>query len=231
MAKILKNVTVSSITITDTGISIPASPATYTIPPQDYLLWAASSNIITRIGSGDIVVNDGSSDLSISDGTDHIKGFLPRKIIGGTDGTTIGNVLDRLKVDAQVTAISDAATSSAILKQADMNVAAKTETDLTGLTYTVPAGKRFKLVAFNASYTANFPIFVRLKKQTGGVGAFVQLYRIALGQHPQDSLNFQISNPLGVNLGVGGDVFKVTFEAALIKGNIWAAISGVEFNV
>jgi len=59
-------------------VTIPASPGSYTIPPQDYLLWAASSNVITFIGTGDLVVNDGSFDLNISDGTDLIKGIFPQ---------------------------------------------------------------------------------------------------------------------------------------------------------
>ena len=47
MSKILKNTTGSGISIEDTGITIPASPGQYTIPPQDYLLWSASNNVIT----------------------------------------------------------------------------------------------------------------------------------------------------------------------------------------
>jgi len=98
MAKILKNQTGSAIDIDDTGVSVPASPATYTIPEQDYLLWAASSDIITEVGAGNIVVNDGSQDLSISDGTSLLKGFYPHELVGGTDGTVIGNDGDALKV-------------------------------------------------------------------------------------------------------------------------------------
>lgn len=87
MSKILKNVTLSSIFVTDTGVSIPAS-SQYTIPPQDYLLWAASSDIVTYIGNSDIVVNDGSYDLSISDGVDLIKGIYPTTVNVNQAGTT-----------------------------------------------------------------------------------------------------------------------------------------------
>ncbi len=91
MAKILKNNTISNIAITDTGITINAS-SQYTIPAQDYNLWAASSNIITKIGSGDIIVNDGSVDLSISDGTDVIKGLHPKRIeiLSGDNTNSVG---------------------------------------------------------------------------------------------------------------------------------------------
>ena len=65
MNKILKNTTISDIIIGDTGITIPTS-AQYTIPHQDYLLWAASSEIISFINSGDIIVNDGVKDLPVN---------------------------------------------------------------------------------------------------------------------------------------------------------------------
>lgn len=85
MSKILKNTTAGAITITDTGgVIIAASPGTYTIPPQDYLLWAASSDIITYLNdmaTPSIVVNDGSVDLNPSDGMDLIKGLFPRLFV------------------------------------------------------------------------------------------------------------------------------------------------------
>lgn len=71
MSKILKNTTSSPIPIADTGITI-AAMSSYLIPPQDYLLWAASVNVLTPIGSGAIVVNDGLRDLSATYGAYHI---------------------------------------------------------------------------------------------------------------------------------------------------------------
>lgn len=79
MSKIIKNTTGGAVSVGDTGVTIPAM-SNYTIPPQDYLLWAASSNVVTYIGSGTFVINDGSFDLSISDGTDLIKGLFPTTI-------------------------------------------------------------------------------------------------------------------------------------------------------
>lgn len=97
MSKIVKNTTGSTYDVNDVGISIAAS-SQYTIPPQDYLLWAASDDVITGIGSGDLVINDGSSDLSINDGTKLIQGIFPNPVgIEGSDGTQIGNVGDSLK--------------------------------------------------------------------------------------------------------------------------------------
>jgi hypothetical protein len=125
MSKILKNTTGSPISISDTGVLLPASPVVYTIPPQDYLLWAASSNIITYIGNGTVIVNDGSTNLSISDGIDLIKDIFPKKIgvLSGNDLTPIGHVGDRLKVDTQITSISGgiSASYSSKLRMEDMN--------------------------------------------------------------------------------------------------------------
>jgi hypothetical protein len=99
MSKIVKNTTGSAYFIADTGISIPAS-SQYTIQPQDYLLWAASSDVIVGIGSSDLVINDGSSDLSINDGTKLIQGIFPNPVgvAAGDDGTAIGHVGDAIKV-------------------------------------------------------------------------------------------------------------------------------------
>lgn len=98
MAKILINQTASPVSVSDTGITVPAS-GQYTIPPTDYPLWAASDDIVTLVGAGTLVVNDGSVDLGISDGIDLIKGiFQKSRIIGNTDDTLIGNHGDKLKI-------------------------------------------------------------------------------------------------------------------------------------
>lgn len=122
MSKILKNNSGSTVTISDTGVSIP-NASQYVIPAQDYWLWAASGNVVTAIGAGNLVVNDGSSDLSISNGTDLIKGIFPNPvgIRGNTDNTQIGNVGDRLKVQATVTGNSSASSYSNKLRYEDMN--------------------------------------------------------------------------------------------------------------
>lgn len=76
MSKIVRNVTASPITVNDVGVTIPGT-TDYTIPPQDYLLWAASSNAVTYVGASTLVINDGSVDLSISDGIFLLKGLFP----------------------------------------------------------------------------------------------------------------------------------------------------------
>lgn len=80
MAKILQNTTASPVVLTDVGITVPAS-GNYTIPPTDYLLFAASSNTITQIGSGVLTVSDGSVTLSIASGTSLIQGLYPSEVL------------------------------------------------------------------------------------------------------------------------------------------------------
>ena len=74
MAKIVKNTTIAAINVSDVGVTIAASPGSYTIPDQDYLIWSASTVAATNVGTGDLVVNDGTSDLSAALGAAHLKG-------------------------------------------------------------------------------------------------------------------------------------------------------------
>jgi hypothetical protein len=227
VSKTLRNTTGSSILVTDTGIVI-ASATTYTIPPTDYLIWAASSDVITQVGSGALVVNDGSSDLTISDGTDLIKGIFPRKILGGTDGTTIGNVGDRFKVDSLATITPVASTFGTVFKFFEVNpVSTKTETD--GVSYTVPAGKTFVLTSFQGNYDTQTPVVLRLKKQALGSGAFVQQMRLPMRSHPNDPSHMNILIPYGQVIGVATDIFKITYESALSRGILWVCLTGIEY--
>lgn len=93
MSKILNNTTTSATTITDTGVTIPASSA-YTIQTQDYPLFAASSDIVTLIGAGTITVSDGSFVLTKAAGIALIQGNFRQ-----TDFISDLKVNNRLKVD------------------------------------------------------------------------------------------------------------------------------------
>jgi len=74
MSKVLRNDTLSDIIIDDTGITIGVgAPNQYTIPPQDYLLWAASSDITTEVTAGNIVVKDSVGDLNATDGNNYLE--------------------------------------------------------------------------------------------------------------------------------------------------------------
>jgi len=79
MSKILKNNTANPVSISDVGQTVPAS-SQITIASQDYLLYAASDDVVTLVGNSTLTVNDGSNDLSISDGIDLIKGIFPTTV-------------------------------------------------------------------------------------------------------------------------------------------------------
>lgn len=73
MAKIIKNTTGSVISLQDVGrIPIPAG-GSYTILPEEYPLWAASSNVTSYINAGTLVVNDGTDDLKPTLGLRHLQ--------------------------------------------------------------------------------------------------------------------------------------------------------------
>jgi len=154
-------------------------------------------------------------------------------LTGGTDGSQIGNTGDRLRVDAVLSSGSVTITALAaacnIIKQNEVTVNVKVETDFPSSTYTVPAGKSFNLVSFCGSYDVQQPIYLRLKKQTGGTGAFVTVLRTSLSVNGQDATNYGVTVPNGIAIGVAGDVFKLTYEPAVGRGNLWAGFFGVEY--
>lgn len=239
MSKILKNTTGSNISIIDTGITILAN-GQYTIPPQDYLLWAASNNIITRIGSGSIIVNDGSVDLSISDGTDLIKGLYPKKfgVLSGDDLTAIGHVGDRLKVDTgeieikndsgnpiSITGTLSSVTlkASDIQKNAEFNISSKVETDVLGVTYTVTSGKTFYITQFAAASDSPSPVSMRIRVYNGVT--LVNTIKINLASNGAWGGH---SWPQGVAFAQEGYVVKATFDPQSAKGSGWAMFAGFE---
>lgn len=74
MAKILKNNTVSDISVKSIGVTLPASSST-TIDVREHTLLASVDSIAeltTPINAGDIIVNDGLRDLSAADGLRYI---------------------------------------------------------------------------------------------------------------------------------------------------------------
>lgn len=149
MSKILKNNSGSTVSVADTGVSI-LNAGQYTIPPQDYLLWAGSGNVITYIGAGTLVVNDGSADLSISAGVDLIKGIFPTSIkIRGHSGQYDADVTQpdtyrRLMVDGVVQA-SGASNILNIGFGASITTPGWPAVKPLGY-FIVPAGKKFKLL-------------------------------------------------------------------------------------
>lgn len=236
MSKVIRNITVSPVTVADCGVTIPAT-SNYTIPSQDYPLWAASNNVITFVGAGTLIVNDGFIDLSISDGTDWIKNNFPTQISirGDTNGTKIGNLTDRLKVyDADAITVLNlialalgAGGATFIERSSEANITTRTKTDWVS-TYTVASGKKFILTSFSCSYDAQGTLYVRLEKQTGGTGAWVTKERIVLMAGGNSEGFEALDCGVGIQLGTAGDVFKITVEASLAKGTAHAQFAGNE---
>lgn len=160
----------------------------------------------------------------------------PVSIVGATDLTPIGNVGDKLKIidqDAIIILNSIAAalgvTTSALLIQNEVVATTRTEVDMALMTYTVPTGKKFLLTSFMGSYDAQATIHLRFKKQTGGVGAWNQLFRITLevGGQGQSTIPLNFGN--GIYIGNATDKFKVTVEASIAnKGTVWCCFTGSE---
>lgn len=227
MAKILKNTTENNIFITDTGVSITAN-GQYTIPPTDYLLWSSSSNAVTHVGNGTLVINDGSYDLSISDGMDFIKGIFPAKVkIENAPGSiVVVQDDDALVALNNIAAGLGVSGSSSVFKKNEASVTVRTEFDLSNTTYTVPSGKKFFLTSFSASYDAQAALYVRLKKQTGGSGAWETMFRLNMmsGGQGNSTLSYDLGS--GINIGDTGDVFKITIESSIAKGSIFASFGG-----
>ena len=75
MSKILVNNNGFDVVIPDVGVTVAAS-SNYTIPPQDYATFAASSDVITRLAALELILNDGGNDIiSLSQAVDIIKGW------------------------------------------------------------------------------------------------------------------------------------------------------------
>jgi len=118
--------------------------------------------------------------------------------------------------------------SANILRQNELVISAKTEMDIANTSYTVAAGKRFAVTAFVANYDSGSTVIIRLKKQTGGAGAFnlVQKILLAVGGQGQATVPLEMGN--GIYIGDAGDVFKLTAETSLIKGTVWGSYAGIE---
>jgi len=224
--KIVKNNTASIVFVSDTGVSVPAS-GTYTIPSQDYLLWAASDNIVTYIGNSTVTINDGTSDLSINNGTDLILGNFPSqiKIQGNTTNTNIGNVGDALKTSTNITGGSITATLkfSDIQKNVEFNITAKAETDITGTSYTVTTGKTFYVTSFMSSSDSPSPVSFRLKVYNGAT--LINSVKINVAGNGA-TCGFSWEN--GIIFAQAGYTIKVTAEPQAAKGSGWVMFSGFE---
>lgn len=86
MSKILRNDDpINSVDLIDCGVVVNAN-SSYTIPPQDYPTFAASSDVIRALSDIRLILNDGGNDITIlSDAVDIIKGWFPGASALGED--------------------------------------------------------------------------------------------------------------------------------------------------
>jgi len=201
MSKVLKNQTGSPISIPDTGVSLAASPATYTIPPTDFLLWAASSDIITQIGSGNVIVSDGATNLSIADGTALIQGNFPStvKITDGTDTLDI-TAAGRVSVDSIVGTIVLPTGASSSANQVIQTTALNSiDTKLTNnATSTLQTAGNASLVSIDTKLTNNATSTL----QTAGNASLV-------------SIDTKLTNNATSTLQTAGNASLVSIDAGI----------------
>jgi hypothetical protein len=75
MSKILVNNLGSDVILDDVGVTVAGS-SSYTIPPQDYPQFAASSDTIIALSNLSLILNDGGNDITdISQAVDILKGW------------------------------------------------------------------------------------------------------------------------------------------------------------
>ena len=222
MSKILKNTTNQSVFVADTGVPLSAN-GQYTIPPQDYWLWAASSNVISYIGNGTLIVNDGSFDLSINEGVALIQHMFPSTVQvsnfpseievkndSGNPVTVQGNLSVTLKF-------------SNIQRNAEFNINQKIETDISGVTYTVASGKTFYITQFACASDSPSPVSIRIKVYSGAT--LINTIKINLASNGAWGGH---SWPNGVAFATAGQVVKATFDPQSAKGSGWAMFAGFE---
>lgn len=153
---------------------------------------------------------------------------VPTSVLGTT--FTVGNELNVYDANASLylslIAGSLGATSSGVFYNSEFPVTTKTDADVSGVSYTVPSGKKFLLTGFFGSYDAQSSVYFRFKKQTGGVGAWTTLFRITLevGGQGQSTYHYNFGN--GLFIGSATDKFKITVEATLVKGSAYTGFTG-----
>jgi hypothetical protein len=162
----LHNATGSTLFIADTGVSI-TSGGNYTIPEQDYLLWAASSNIVTFIGNSDITVSDGSFTLGISDAINLIKGIYPTTIKAVPYGNTSIFTSEANSVAASTLTDIITYTASTNIRLVSASVSGNNVAQYTLLLNGNVIGKKY--TSFGAALNADFKLNTGLSIIAGDV--------------------------------------------------------------
>jgi hypothetical protein len=172
VSKILNNTTASPVFVSDTGVSIAAN-GSYTIPEQDYLLWAASSNIVSLVGAATVTVSDGSYVLSISDGINLIKGIYPSLIKAVPYGNTNLQFAEVASVAASTPTDVISFTASANTRLVTASVSGNNVAMYTLLINGVVKGRKY--TSFGASLNTEFKLNTGLSVVSGDI-VKIQVY-------------------------------------------------------
>jgi hypothetical protein len=172
VSKILNNTTASPVFVSDTGVSIAAN-GSYTIPEQDYLLWAASSNIVSLVGASTVTVSDGSYVLSISDGINLIKGIYPSLIKAVPYGKTNLQFAEAASVAASMPTDVISFTASANTRLVTASVSGNNVAMYTLLINGVVKGRKY--TSFGASLNTEFKLNTGLSVVSGDI-VKIQVY-------------------------------------------------------
>lgn len=135
-----------------------------------------------------------------------------------TDNDTV-NVLNQILVQLGGTGTSNVT----IIKDAEFTITTRSEVDVTGTSYTVPAGKIFRLTQFGVSSDNPAGAIFRLKVYNGAS----LLKSIKLVIQPNGGSN-SFTWPNGAQIATAGNVVKITHEAQAAKGFGWCGFAGFE---
>jgi hypothetical protein len=161
-------------------------------------------------------------------------------IVGSTNGTSIGNVSDRLKVDVEFPEIeikndtgnpipisgniSATLKFSDIQRNAEFNINSKSEADIAGVSYVVTSGKNFYLTQFAVASDSPSPVAMRLRVYSAS-NVLINTIKINIASNGAWGGH---SWPNGVLYATGGNTVKATFDPQAAKGSGWAMFAGFE---
>jgi hypothetical protein len=224
LSKIVKNTTISDITIASTGVTVPAS-GQYTIPQQDYLMWAdpdTITEITTDVNSGDLVINDSIQDLPAADGLEFLRypdkglakvssddttpGYLSTKLIAGAlIGITVnsGGANETVTLDAQ-----DAADEGK-LKEIGFHDNSQPDVSTSSVTYTIVAS-----FVYGGSTAVGTPTYMKAILHTSATSGDIKIYDVTNGNTIVEK-NFTNTTKAIIDLGTlsniptGESIFEV----------------------
>lgn len=241
MSKIVKNTTISDIEIQATGATIPAS-GQYTIPQQDYLMWADPDTITemtTDINSGDLVINDSIQDLPAADGAEFLRypdkglvkitsndttpGYLFSKLIAGS---LIGITKNGAGANETVTLDAQAAADEGKLKEIGFHDNSQPDVSVSSSTYKIIAS-----FVYGGSTLVGVPTFMKAILHTTATSGDIKIFDVSNGNSIAEK-NFTNTTKAIVDLGTLSNIpaAEAIFEVQMKRtggGNAYLAAINV----